>query len=243
MKYTVNVAVAFAVVSLFSLGTISDALAATAGCDLNIKLTKKAEMMPGGAHAKGGEGMKMAGMKKDTMPGMKMAGMKKDAMPGMKMTGMKKDAMPGMKMAATKKDTMSAMNMANMKKDAMPAMKMANMKGAHEIHEGQHGGTFFMAPNKTNHVEGIYSKDCGFRLVIFNAMTQPIDVNRFGAFVKFIPEDEDAPESYRILSSSHDGSVLQASNNPEIKGEFDVELYVKFPGGGEPVMFNIRTKH
>ena len=100
-----------------------------------------------------------------------------------------------------------------------------------------------MAPNKTNHVEGIYSKDCGFRLVIFNAMTQPINVNRFGAFVKFIPEDEDAPESYRILSPSHDGSVLQASNNPEIKGKFDVELYVKFPNADEPVMFNIRTKH
>ncbi len=222
MKYTVNVTAAFAVVSLFLLGAISDAFAATAGCDLNIKLTQKAEMMPGGAHAKGGEGMNMPGMKKDTMPAMKMPGMKK--------------------MAGTKKDAMSGMKMAGMKKDTMSGMKMANMKGAHEIHEGQHGGTFFMAPNKTNHVEGIYSKDCGFRLVLFNAMTQPINVNRFGAFVKYIPEDEDAPESYRILSSSHDGSVLQASNNPEIKGKFDVELYVTFPADDEPAMFNIRTK-
>ena len=60
MKYTVNVTVAFAEVSIFSLGAISDTFAATAGCDLNIKLTQKAEMMPGGAHAKGGEGMNMA---------------------------------------------------------------------------------------------------------------------------------------------------------------------------------------
>ena len=189
MKYFVNTTVAFAALSALALGTISDALAGTAACDLKIQLTKEAEMMEGGAHFKGTKGMKKA----------KMAGMKKD--------------------------------------------KMAGMKGAHEVHEGQYGGTFFMAPNKTNHVEGVYSKECGFRLVIFNAMTQPISVNRFGAFVKYIPEDEDEPEAYRILSQSHDGSVLQASSNPEIKGKFDVELYVKFPDSDEPNMFNIRIKH
>jgi len=189
MKYFVNTTVAFAALSALALGTISDALAGTAACDLKIKMTKEAEMMPGGAHFKGTKGMKKA----------KMAGMKK--------------------------------------------AKMAGMKGAHEVHEGQYGGTFFMAPNKTNHVEGVYSKECGFRLVIFNAMTQPISVNRFGAFVKYIPEDEDEPEAYRILSQSHDGSVLQASSNPEIKGKFDVELYVKFPDSDEPNMFNIRIKH
>jgi len=189
MKYFVNTTVAFAALSALALGTISDALAGTAACDLKIQLTKEAEMMEGGAHFKGTKGMKKA----------KMAGMKKD--------------------------------------------KMAGMKGAHEVHEGQYGGTFFMAPNKTNHVEGVYSKECGFRLVIFNAMTQPISVNRFGAFVKYIPEDEDEPEAYRILSQSHDGSVLQVSSNPEIKGKFDVELYVKFPDSDEPNMFNIRIKH
>ena len=189
MKYFVNTTVAFAALSALALGTISDALAGTAACDLKIQLTKEAEMMEGGAHFKGTKGMKKA----------KMAGMKK--------------------------------------------AKMAGMKGAHEVHEGQYGGTFFMAPNKTNHVEGVYSKECGFRLVIFNAMTQPISVNRFGAFVKYIPEDEDEPEAYRILSQSHDGSVLQASSNPEIKGKFDVELYVKFPDSDEPNMFNIRIKH
>ena len=197
MKYFVNTTVAFAALSALALGTISDALAGTAACDLKIKMTKEAEMMPGGAHFKGTKGMKKA----------KMAGMKMD-----KMAGMKKD-------------------------------KMAGMKGAHEVHEGQYGGTFFMAPNKTNHVEGIHSKECGFRLVIFNAMTQPINVNRFGAFVKYIPEDEDEPEAYRILSPSHDGSVLQVPSNPEIKGKFDVELYVKFPDSAAPNMFNIRVKH
>ena len=182
MKYMMNATVA--VLSVLALGTVSDAVADTAGsgaCDLKIKLTEKAEMMEGGARFKGAKAMK-------------------------------KDKMPG-------------------------------MKGAHEIHEGQYGGTFFMAPNKTHHVEGIYSKDCGFRLVLFNAMTQPINVSRFGAFVKYIPEDEDTPEAYRILSPAHEGSVLQMSSNPQIKGRFDVELYVSFPGSDEPSMFNIRVKH
>ena len=155
---------------------------------------------------------------------------------GAKFTGTLGTAMAGMKM-----DKKSGMKM-----DKKPGMKMdkkSGMKGAHEIHDGQYGGTFFMAPNKTHHIEGIYSKNCGFRLVLFNAMTQPINVDRFGAFVKYIPEDEDEPEAYRILSPSHDGSVLQVSSNPEIKGEFDVELYVRFPGSDDLSMFNIRVKH
>jgi hypothetical protein len=194
MKYMMNATVAIATLSVLALGTISDASADTAACDLKIKLTDKAEMMEGGAHFKGTPGTAMAGMKMDKMP------------------GMKKEAMAG-------------------------------MKGAHEVHDGQYGGTFFMAPNKTHHIEGIYSKDCGFRLVLFNAHTQPINVNRFGAFVKYIPEDEDTPEAFRILSPAHEGSVLKVSSNPKIKGEFDVELYVSFPGSDEPSMFNIRVKH
>ena len=155
---------------------------------------------------------------------------------GAKFTGTLGTAMAGMKM--DKKSGMKMDKMAGMKMD-----KKSGMKGAHEIHEGQYGGTFFMAPNKTHHIEGIYSKDCGFRLVLFNAHTQPINVNRFGAFVKYIPEDEDTPEAFRILSPAHEGSVLQVASNPKIKGEFDVELYVSFPGSDEPSMFNIRVKH
>ena len=218
MKYMMNATVAIATLSVLALGTISDASADTAACDLKIKLTDKAEMMEGGAHFKGTPGTAMAGMKMEAMAGMKMD----------KMPAMKKDAMAGMKM------------------DKKPAKKMgamAGMKGAHEVHDGQYGGTFFMAPNKTHHIEGIYSKDCGFRLVLFNAHTQPINVNRFKAFVKYIPEDEDTPEAFRILSPAHEGSVLKVSSNPKIKGEFDVELYVSFPGSDEPSMFNIRVKH
>ena len=67
MKYFVNATVTFAALSALALGTVSNALADSTDCDLKIQLTKEAETMPGGAHAKGGEGMKM-----DKMAGMKM---------------------------------------------------------------------------------------------------------------------------------------------------------------------------
>ena len=137
-------------------------------------------------------------------------------------------AMASMKMGGTKAAS-----------DKMGGMKMGGAKGAHEVHEGQYGGTFFMAPNKTHHVEGQYSEKCGFSLVLFNAMTEPINVSRFKAFVKFIPEDEDQGEVYRFLSASHDGSVMRAPKGPHIKGAFDIEMYVDFPGKDEPEMFNI----
>ena len=42
MKYMMNATVAIATLSVLALGTISDASADTAACDLNIKLTDKA---------------------------------------------------------------------------------------------------------------------------------------------------------------------------------------------------------
>jgi len=228
MNYIMKATVAGSALFVLTIGTVSDVLARSGdsiACELKIQLTMKAEMQPGGAHFKGGESMEM-----DQMAGMKMDENTGESMEMDQMAGMKMDQMAGMKMDES---TGIGMNMD----------QMAGMKGAHEIHTGQYGGTFFMAPNKTNHVEGIYSKDCGFRLVLFNAMTQPINVSRFGAFVKYIPTDEDAFIDYRILSPAHEGSILQVSSHPEIEGEFDVELYVRFPGNDEPTMFNIRIEH
>ena len=43
MKYMMNATVAIATLSVLALGTISDASADTAACDLKIKLTDKAD--------------------------------------------------------------------------------------------------------------------------------------------------------------------------------------------------------
>jgi hypothetical protein len=66
-----------------------------------------------------------------------------------------------------------------------PKEIMATMKKAHQVHHPQHGGAFFMAPNKMNHVEVIYSSACGARVYMYNAFTKPIRADRFLAFVEF----------------------------------------------------------
>ena len=129
----------------------------------------------------------------------------------------------------------------------MPGMEggeaMPGMTGAHEVHLGQHGGAFFMAPDKIHHVEAKYSKECGVQLFIYNAFTDPISVGRFQAFFKIIPEDEDEwdKEVIRFLSPTADGAVLHARGDHDIAGPFKIELYVKFPESDDAELFNIPT--
>ncbi len=130
---------------------------------------------------------------------------------------------------------------ANMKPGKEDAHK-EEKEDAHVIHKGLNGGVFFMAPNKIHHIEGIYSKKCGFSLVIYNANTKPINVDRFRAFVKYVPEDEDQLEAIRFLLPTKDGSLLKAPS-VDIEGPYEVELYLKFPAGEEPAMFNIPASH
>ena len=99
-------------------------------------------------------------------------------------------AMPAMKMTVDKDMKMSGDE--GMQMAASNGMKMSgDMPGAHEVHESQYGATFFMAPNQTHHIEGKYTDECGFSLVLFNAFTEPINTSRFKAFIKFIPDDLD----------------------------------------------------
>ncbi len=110
----------------------------------------------------------------------------------------------------------------------------------HSIHETQFGGrSFFMAPNRMHHLEPLYSAKCGFRLLIYNAYTQPISTTRFRSFIKIIPEDQNQPEMIRFLTPSADETLLVAATTPHLQPPFEIELYVKFPEADEPELFNI----
>lgn len=118
---------------------------------------------------------------------------------------------------------------------------MPEMAGAHEVHRGQRGGVFFMAPNKVHHIEARYSRACGLQLFLYNAFTEPIRVDRFQAFYRIIPEDdmEWEKEVIRFLSPRADGGVLQASGEHDIEGRYKIELYVKFPESDDAQLFNV----
>ena len=116
------------------------------------------------------------------------------------------------------------------------------MEGAHMIHASQFGGSFFMAPNKINHVEALYSDDCGFRVVFFNILTQPIRADRFRAMIMVIPDALDEPELHRFLSPAQDGEILSATIGDEVSKPFEIRLYVEFPEALEPELLTIRVQ-
>ena len=123
-------------------------------------------------------------------------------------------------------------------------MKMGAKPGdkAHADHEVKMGGVLFMAPNEMHHVEGVYSRKCGFQLFIYNAFTKPIHVGRFRAFIKLIGEvDEEEVERILFLRPNQKGNVLHTTIGHGMKVPCEVELYVKFPEGDKVEVFNFKV--
>ena len=117
---------------------------------------------------------------------------------------------------------------------------LATMKQAHLVHHPQHGGSFAMAPNKMNHVEVVYSESCGVRVYLYNAYTRHIRVDRFMAFVKFVPRDEEQFEAIRFVEPSMMGDYLGTGADHGVEPPFDIELFMKFPGSDMVELFNIK---
>lgn len=121
-----------------------------------------------------------------------------------------------------------------------PKEIMATMKMAHQVHHPQFGGSFFMAPNKMNHVEVTYSDACGARVYVYNAFTKSIKADRFLAFVEFTPQDDDQVEVIRFLQPSKDGSYLGATANHGVEPPFDIRLFMKFPESDQVELFTVK---
>ncbi len=150
-------------------------------------------------------------------------------------------SMAGQRMKAQSQSIAEMPKMAEMSEMAEMSAQMSKVEGAHMIHRGQHGGAFFMAPNKLNHVEVLYSDDCGFRVIFYNIRTESIRAARFRAFIKVVPDSMDEPEVLRFLSPGQNGDILSASIGEEAGKPFEIQLYVEFPEGDEPELFTIRV--
>lgn len=119
---------------------------------------------------------------------------------------------------------------------------MTTMKKAHLVHHPQRKGAFFMAPNKMNHVEVVYSESCGVRVYVYNAYTVPISVNRFLAYVEFVPRDDDQFEVTRFLQPSKNGGYLVTGANHGVKAPFDIRLFMKFPDSDDVELFTVKLE-
>ncbi len=118
---------------------------------------------------------------------------------------------------------------------------MPQMKGAHLDHKPRYGGSFFMAPNKIHHLEGVFDERCGFRVVFYNAFTKRIHVDRFRAFMNVVSDKQHEPEVMRFLSPNGNDTALHADIGNSVTKPFGIELYVKFPESDDPQLFNFRV--
>ena len=110
---------------------------------------------------------------------------------------------------------------------------------AHDDHDPQHGGTFFMAPNGIHHVEFLYSKKCGAEVVLYNSYTQEINASRqLLGMVRVIPSSEEEAETIRFLRPSTKG-ILLAADIGSVTRPFELEFNLQFPNRVEPDMFNV----
>jgi len=188
-------------------------------CDVAVRITEEAERQPGGAlYEAPGQGQAMADG---------------DGHDG---SSHQSHSTPSSDMTATENMAMTGGSMSSEGTQA----ESDDMKGAHMDHATRHGGELLMAGTKLHHIEAAYSKACGVRVYMYNAFTKPISVDRFQGFVLVVPEEEDRfYEAIRFLTSTEDGSCLQA--NLELAGDppHEVELYMKFPGSDEPEVFSV----
>lgn len=150
-----------------------------------------------------------------------------------------------------KQDTMHQGSIGDMKisnaaegSKGMASHQMTHEK-AHMDHTPKHGGEFFMAPDNKHHVEGVYSKECGFQLYIYDEYTKPLSVIGMQAFIVITEESADDDTGHiRFLSPTSDYQVLQSPliqghhSSPDLKGRFSIDLHLKLPGSDEPVLFN-----
>ncbi len=123
-----------------------------------------------------------------------------------------------------------------------PKEIMTTMKKAHQVHHPQRDGAFFMASNKMNHLEALYSKDCGARVYMYNAFTMPIRTDRFLAFVEFVPLDDEQFKVIRFLQPSKNGEYLETSADHGVKPPFDINLFMKFPGSDQVELFTVKLQ-
>jgi hypothetical protein len=103
----------------------------------------------------------------------------------------------------------------------------------HMDHEPKHGGVFFMAPDRTHHLEGVLLPAGTFKVYLYDDYTRPIPATGFEALMQL-----DGPAEARKLKlfvDSADGT-LSIRDLPVKQFPVDITVWITFPGrsGGLP---------
>jgi hypothetical protein len=113
----------------------------------------------------------------------------------------------------------------------------------HADHNPKHGGQFFMAPNKWNHLEGTMPSSKEFRLYFYDNYTKPISAK---PFLEGTTIDVDRMENgmevnkpVRVaLSANPQGKYLTAILPEALKLPLYYIVNIQFPKQNQPDLFN-----
>ena len=97
----------------------------------------------------------------------------------------------------------------------------------HMDHEPKHGGVFFMAPDRTHHLEGVLLPAGTFKVYLYDDYTRPIPATGFEAELQV-----DAPREARklkLLVDPKDGT-LAIRGLPVERFPVDLTVWITFPG-------------
>ncbi len=128
-------------------------------------------------------------------------------------------------------------------------MNLEDVRGgevAHAVHEPQHGGVFFMAPDNWHHLEGTLPSDHELRSYLYDNFTKPLDANGFSGQLTVQPvndQDEEVGEAVTVAIKPVPGKTYLAVELPEsIRPPFLTEARLLFPGQTQKFLFNFDFK-
>jgi hypothetical protein len=103
----------------------------------------------------------------------------------------------------------------------------------HMDHEPKHGGVFFMAPDRTHHLEGVLLPSGTFKVYLYDDYTRPIPAKGFEAELQ-VDGPGEAPK-LKLLLDKVDGT-LTFHGLPVGQFPVDLTVWITFPGrsGAKP---------
>ena len=117
-------------------------------------------------------------------------------------------------------------------------------KMAHADHNPKHGGQFFMAPDRSHHLEGVMASSTEFRIYFYDNHSKPIPATSFeeGSKVEVQRVGPDGRETGTPVplpvTVDPSGSFLIASVPGELKLPLYFTTWLMFPNQKEPELFN-----
>lgn len=108
---------------------------------------------------------------------------------------------------------------------------------AHQDHSAKHGGTFFMAPDKKHHLEGMISEKHEFRVYFYDEFTKPIPVGKFTAEGKAWTNGKDI-DTPLILTPGTEMAFLTSKVAASVAFPMRIKIFIDFKDGEQPQVFD-----